>query len=74
MSTAGDARLEATGGGGAPGAGAARNQDLESQTQQVQEMENLDEKDAQAAKGIDVRESERLFNDLESRLASETGA
>ncbi|UZJ55591.1 hypothetical protein CBS101457_004911 [Exobasidium rhododendri] len=74
MSTVGETPLEGSVGGGAPGAGVARNADLESQTQQAYEMRELDEKDAQASKGIDVHESERIFSDLESRLASESAA
>jgi hypothetical protein len=74
MSTVGETRLEASGGGGVPGAGVARNEDLESQTQQAEEMKAYDDEEPQAAKAIDVRESERLFNNLESKLASESAA
>ena len=45
--------------------------DLESQAHEVHDMT---EADKSGNKPIDVKESERMFSDLESRLASESAA
>ena len=54
---------------GASGA-AARNEDVEAQT--AQHLDTQDE--VTQTKPIDVHQSEQMFNDLESRLASESAA
>lgn len=54
--------------------GVARGEDLESQRQQVKGMNASDEQEVpHAAEPINVKESEQMFQDLESRLVSESG-
>lgn len=68
MSSTAATGIDATSGG------VARGEDLESQRQQEKGMSALDVKETPlAAEPIDVKQSEKMFQDMESRLASESG-
>jgi hypothetical protein len=64
MSLVGDNTMEVKGSG----------QDVEAQKQQAKELNVADDSHDGPTKSIDVKQSEQMFHDMESRMASESGA
>lgn len=64
MSLVGNNKMEVKGTG----------QDIEAQKHQANELNVEDDSHDGPAKSIDVKQSEQMFHDMESRMASESGA